>query len=350
MERKRMQRWAAWLLPLFAVLVLAGLIAAYRIGLQDKALDAANDAQIQPPSRATRVGDQVVVRLDNAAQQRDGIGTTPVVAVTFQPATDAIGVILGAQGLVPLAANYAQASMHLAQMQAAERMSSAEYQRLLRLNQNGKNASDKAVEAAHATWQSDQAAMEAAQQALQLALLDVQQQWGKAIATWVGNHSPQLQQLLHQQIYLVQITAPSVAHPTANAVLMLPNGSKVHARYLSLAPTADPRLQGGSFYYVVPAKDGILPGITVQARLQQAAKVRGAIVPSDAVVLLNGQAWCYVVSGTDQFVRTVVETGTPTAQGWFVVEHVLPGYRVVTTGAQALLSEEFRQQIEMTDD
>ncbi|MGC9291440.1 MAG: hypothetical protein ACP5EP_01785 [Acidobacteriaceae bacterium] len=345
-----MQRWTVWLLPLFAVLVLAGLIAAHRIGLQDKALDAANDAQVQPPSRATLVGDQVVVRLDGAAQQRDGIGATPVVAATFRPATDAIGVVLGAQGLVPLVANYAQASMHLAQMQAAERMSSAEHQRLLQLNRNGKNASDKAVEAARATWQSDRAALDAAQQALQLALLDVQQQWGKAIAAWVGNQSPQLQQLLHQQMYLVQVTAPSVAHPTANAVLTLPNGSKVHARYLSLAPTADPRLQGASFYYLVPAKDGILPGITVQARLQQAAPMRGAIVPSDAVVLLNGQAWCYVVSGTDQFVRTLVETGAPTAQGWFVAGHVLPGDRVVTTGAQALLSEEFRQQIEMTDD
>jgi hypothetical protein len=339
-----------WPALALAVALVAALIAAHRMGLQDIAQDTANDAQVQPPSRATVVDNQAVVRLDAATQQRIGTVTTPMAAAVYRPYISATGVVLGAQGLVPLAAAYAQASMHVAQAQAAERASGAEFHRLLRLNQNGKNASDKAVEAARATWQSDQATLDAARQSLQLALLDVQQQWGPVVAAWVRSAAPQLQQLLRQQIFLVQVTVLSNAPHSAVATLELPDGAKVQAHYLSTAPMADPRLQGDSYYYIAAAHHGLLPGISVQVRMQQAARLHGVVVPADAVVLLNGKAWCSVLSGPDQFVRKQVDTHGPAEQGWFVSQNIFPGDRVVTTGAQALLSEEFRQQILMTGD
>jgi hypothetical protein len=49
-------------------------------------------------------------------------------------------------------------------------------------------------------------------------------------------------------------------------------------------------------------------------------------------------------------VRTAVETSNPVSDGWFIAEAIGPNARVVTSGAQTLLSEEFRSRIQADQD
>jgi hypothetical protein len=77
---------------------------------------------------------------------------------------------------------------------------------------------------------------------------------------------------------------------------------------------------------------------------------RGVIIPAGAVVWSQGTAWCYVEESPGKFVRTAVQTSNPVSAGWFVTASIDPNARVVTSGAQTLLSEEFRSQIQADQD
>jgi hypothetical protein len=50
----------------------------------------------------------------------------------------------------------------------------------------------------------------------------------------------------------------------------------------------------------------------------------------------------YVQAAADRFVRRPVPTDLPAAGGYLAEQGFSPGDRVVTTGAQSLLSQEFK--------
>jgi hypothetical protein len=75
----------------------------------------------------------------------------------------------------------------------------------------------------------------------------------------------------------------------------------------------------------------------------------GVVIPDSAVVWLDGRAWAYVQKGRESFIRQEVVTSHPVVKGWFVTKKFQNGDRVVVQGAQLLLSEEFRAQIQIGD-
>jgi multidrug efflux pump subunit AcrA (membrane-fusion protein) len=70
--------------------------------------------------------------------------------------------------------------------------------------------------------------------------------------------------------------------------------------------------------------------------------LKGVNVPKSAVVRYLGKAWVYVVASDGGFDRKEISLDhpIPDAAGWFVIESVKPGDRIVVTGAAALLSQE----------
>ena len=73
------------------------------------------------------------------------------------------------------------------------------------------------------------------------------------------------------------------------------------------------------------------------------------MVPDAAVVRSDERAWIYLQSDETKFVRREIALDQPATNGWFVVRGTAPGDRVVTTGAQMLLSEERKTQIKLAD-
>jgi hypothetical protein len=71
----------------------------------------------------------------------------------------------------------------------------------------------------------------------------------------------------------------------------------------------------------------------------------GVIVPNEAVVWYGGKAWVYRKEGTDRFLRQPINTDREAGNGWFTTGQVKVGDSLVTSGAQLLLSEEFKYQI-----
>jgi hypothetical protein len=88
------------------------------------------------------------------------------------------------------------------------------------------------------------------------------------------------------------------------------------------------------------------PGMNLVARLPQGPARHGLIIPYSAIVWQQGQAWAYLQVSATVFTRKQVSTDTPLANGYFATSEFKPGDRILIRGAQFLLSEEFRSQIQ----
>ena len=120
--------------------------------------------------------------------------------------------------------------------------------------------------------------------------------------------------------------------------------------YVSPATRTDPRIQGVSFFYTAPAESGVLPGMNLLAFLPSGRTVRGITIPASAIVWWQDRAWVYRRTGADSFTRTEIPTDLPATGGGYVVKGAAKDTEIVTQGAQSLLSEEFRAQIQVGED
>lgn len=337
---------------LVALGIAGGLIWGFRSGRTEQAAEAESDAPIEAPSRVTQEAGKTVLAFDDQAQRANGIAVATLAADRRSAETQANGVVLQLQPLLDLKSGYDTAQMNIAKARAASQASQAEYARLRQLNSSGENVAIKSVEMASATAESDAATLTNAEQALAVLKDSMELHWSGTVARWLEQGSPQLDAMLAQREYLIQVTAVGAYSHTAptEAIAELSGGTHVPARLISALPQLDPRLQSPSFLYALSAHAGLVPGINLAVYLPTGPERSGVVVPYGAVVWWQGSAWCYVEPSPNKFTRVEVSTANPTPYGWLVNEGIGVGARVVTEGAQTLLSEEFRSQIQADED
>lgn len=332
--------------------IAGGLIWGFLSGRSEHAAEAERDAPVEAPSRISSDGGKTILTFDEQAQRANAIAITMLAAERRTAETQATGVVLQLQPLLDLKTSYNAALMDIAKARAAAAASEVEYKRLVELNQGEQNVSAKAVEGARAASESDAAVFENAEQSLAVLKSSMQLHWGATVAAWLEQGSPQLDALLAQRTYLLQVTATSAGGVTApaDATVQFPDNTHTVAHLISALPQLDPRLQAPSFLYVVSARAGLVPGVNLPVFLSSGPLRSGVVVPYAAVVWWQGRAWCYVEESPYKFTRYEVSTANPTPAGWFVSEGIAAGARVVTAGTQTLLSEEFRSQIQADQD
>ena len=203
------------------------------------------------------------------------------------------------------------------------------------------------MEAAEGTWHSDQVALRAANDALQMNDTLAHQTWGDVVAKWLSDSSPNLDRVLTQKDLLLQVSfSPGTSADPQRASVQLPNGKMQFAEFVSSYPTVDPRIQSASFLYLTQATPQLAPGINLSVFVPSGPFKRGLVIPGNATVWWQGKAWAYVQTAPERFARREVSTDTPVADGWFVESGFAAGEKVVLRGGQQLLSEEFRSQIQ----
>jgi hypothetical protein len=153
--------------------------------------------------------------------------------------------------------------------------------------------------------------------------------------------------------FLLQVTLPpGVTIPKAPETGAIQNGPSTRAeiRYVSQATRTDPKIQGVSYFYVTSAESEVLPGMNVLAFLPSGKKADGILVPASAIVWWQDRAWVYRRVDPESFVRNDIGTDLPTPGGGYVAAGLPSDVEIVTRGAQLLLSEEFRAQIQVGED
>ena len=306
---------------------------------------------IKTPSRVSLQNGQTIITLDPETQSRIGITVASLKAITARKQTTTPAVVLSAQELVTARNNYVAAQTALEKAEASLQVTKQESDRLKALYEDNQNASQKALQSAEGSLRSGQADVQAARQDLALQAAALRQSWGDVVGKWVVEDPPPLDRVFDQREFLVKVTLPvgAVSAGPETVSLELPGSGYAQAKLVSAFPRVDPRIQGASFLYLAQNHFALAPGLNVTARLPVGGLVRGVLVPRRAVVRWQGNAWVYEELSPGHFVRREIATDTVLANGVLVSGSLSPGHRIVTTGAQALLSEESRSLIQPED-
>ena len=120
------------------------------------------------------------------------------------------------------------------------------------------------------------------------------------------------------------------------------------AKRLGRTTHAGTHTRGESWLLDFDAKDTTLrAGTPIVALLRLPGEpLNGTIIPASAVIRYGGLTWVFVRIGANEFERRSVELHSRTPDGWFVTQGLAANEVVVATGAQVLLSEQLKAQIE----
>jgi hypothetical protein len=158
--------------------------------------------------------------------------------------------------------------------------------------------------------------------------------------------SPILEALANGKLALVRITFPlgSLDGAQSPASLRLSRLDELNAGTGWTSGTvwpapADASIPGLSFFALLRGTDA-REGERLAAFAPTGAPLAGVWIPASAVVISDGQYWCYAEPAPGVFMRRALDTSMPVDHGYFVKEGIAPGAKIVTAAAGLLLARE----------
>jgi hypothetical protein len=273
------------------------------------------------------------VTLDAETRTRVGLELAPLVTTNLPPEVKGYGRVLDPAPLLGLVAELESA-------RATAEASRKEFERLRTLRGQD-NASDRVFEAAEAAAARDRLAVDAVRARLVLA-------WGPVIAG-ADDLPAQTRSLAELRSALVRLDLPAgeplPGQPKNARLQSLAAGAKpIPAAFVGAATSTDPQTQGRGLLFLV-REPGLIPGAAVAGSIQtDGPPVSGLLLPADAVLRHAGRNWVWVQTTEDSFARREVTLARSVGEAYFVTQGFSPEDKVVTTGAQQLLSEELKGQ------
>ncbi len=350
-ETKGATRLGGRLLVAAAVIaVIALLVWGFFTGRNEAAVEAEREQPVEAPLRVATKNGAPVITLDAETQERSGIETEALPATPYQEQIRAYGMVVDVARLTALSNNYATAKTQVQTAQAKLSMSKPAFERAQSLYEDQRAVSQAQLQSAQATFVTDQASLAAAEAQVRTLAATAFQEWGSVLGKSLVEDAPMITRLIERQVFLVQITLPpgvSLAVPPSIAAMETGRGARAGISLVSTATRMDPKIQGLSFFYTATAASGVLPGMNVLAFLPTGKSVDGVAVPASAIVWWQDRAWVYRRTGADTFTRDEIATDQPAEGGGYIVKDVPHDAEIVTSGAQLLLSEEFRSQIQV---
>jgi multidrug efflux pump subunit AcrA (membrane-fusion protein) len=341
------------LIAAVAVLFVGGLVTWGFIASRGEAAhEAEREQPIRAPQRVSTQNGEPVITLDTAAQRNSGITTGRLNNARHPQSLRAFGTVLDLHALTDLSNQSANARAQVETSRAKLAASQTAFERAQELYKDQQNMSAAQLQAAEATFRTDQAGLAAAQSQLRTLAVTAQLNWGPTLSHALLNATPLLTRLTTRRDILLQVTlrpGQAVTPPPADAWVELDDGSRRPLVLVSAATKTDPRIQGVSFFFSVPATSGLLPGMSVVAFVPTSRTVEGVVVPPSAIVWAQGGAWAYFRTGPNTFARRAVPTDLPAPAGGYVMPGQADNVEVVIQGAQMLFSEEFRAQAQVSD-
>jgi hypothetical protein len=284
-----------------------------------------------------------VIAIRAAAQKEIAMSTQVLKGVMRPVEAEAYGFVLDPEGLAVL-------NSQIVSAQAALDAAAAQYHRTSRLYAEQKNASLRDLQTAQAAYIGDHSRLQALNQQLR-------NQWGGGIAQMNAQARADLVgALVNHSEAIARVTAPAGEEldqtPASAEVMVLGHEqAPLDAQAVYNAPAVIPSIQGQTFLLLIATtKFPVRPGTAVSAYLPNSrTNQQGVIVPRSAVVRYAGTDWVYREIDVDRFERREITPVQLTPAGYFVTRDLSPGMRIVVMGAQTLLSEELKSQIQVQD-
>jgi len=295
-----------------------------------------------PPAQISFENGEVILTMDEPAQKRMGIEVSALAGNSNRPQADVPATVLSVQDLATFRNGYVSAESQIEKNRVDIEVARKQYARVKTLFDSDQNISAKALESAEGNLRALETEERAAEQQLTLQGSVAEQQWGAVVAKWAMDGSPELDRILSTREVLIQVTQPFDQNYAAPKTILveIPGRTRAEATLISVFPRVDPRIQGRSFLYSAPAQPDFTPGVNLVSHFAVGNSTRGVVVPAAAVVWSEGKAWAYLQTQARQFSRREVPTDSPVDAGYFVTAGFSTETKVVTRGAQSLLSEE----------
>jgi hypothetical protein len=319
-----------------------------------------HEEDISSPNRVSAKNGINIVSLPLATQQNSGITTAKMLASTFQGKIKSIGNVIAIDSLIEAKAKYLNTKSEISLAQATIGNNKQQYQRLKTLNADDKNVSDHAVQDALVAVNADNAKITASELQLKNLQASLQLQWGEELAKLATSDqlAPHLANLLDRKNVLILVSLPAdAATPkhgsTTNISPTNETSTPIKAVYVSPAAQSDVSGYGSygkTFYYSAPA-ESLRIGMRVYVEADSSGNKgnSGFVIPNQALVWYGGKPWVYFKQGKnkqgdDQFARKPISTDNEVEGGWFN-QGMDANSEIVVSGAQLLLSEEFKYLI-----
>ena len=314
-----------------AAAVCAGLLlVACQRAAPEKATATAGDAKPAASAEAKETAAEGVT-LTAEQVEKMGVETAPVEATEYAEEAAGFGVVLSHDTI-------AQAAAELATARATVNFSRSSLARAQKLAGTPGAVSADALDAA-----AQKAAVDAA--ALTLAAQKMSSTLGLSPPWKDGQDDPTLRGLATGTVKLVRATFPLGAGlvGTPKRLRAAPLGTAERGTDWTLhsvwnAP-ADVTVPGRSFFALLTSADAG-EGERLQVWAPIGKSVAGFEVPASAAVLNEGKYWCYLEVKPGLYHRVEFDTSKPSAGGYFVIDGIEAGSKVVTTGAGQLLAKE----------
>jgi hypothetical protein len=337
-----------WGLAAMVILALGLGLLLHALPGQSKAdYSDEDESAAAAPARVTMKNGIATLTLSAADVQNAGIECSPLKPPPTDETVRGFATVLNPLPLAGLNGQYIEAEAQMRSVASKLAMSHAALQRAQILYQDEQSVSAAQLQNTQSSFDSDQSLLALARARLNSVAGNVRQAWGNALGTAVADHLPLIDDLVARRSYLVKVTllpGGIVATPPQTAIATL-YGSIIELSYVSIAASADRKLQGTSYLYEAAARDGIEPGSNLDVTLSAHTAQPGSVVPNSAVVWIEGQAWIYIRTGAGTFVRHKIPSNHPAGDDGYLVTGFLPNDEVVVRGAAMLLSEEYRTQL-----
>ena len=296
------------------------------------------------------------VGLSPERQDLGGLQTKALAAVSVRTESLAYGRVVDIRPLLELRSRFRSAQSELAIAEAVLRVAQKNHDRLETLHRESIIATRDLIQA-ESQLAADQARHAAAARHIQEVREEALQSWGEHLFKRVVEaESPLLQSLLDHSRVLVLVALPAnQSLPTkTHAVTIAPSGEPDKSRSAQLlapAPKTEESTQGETWFFEADSV-GLRTGMRLDAHIPRAGQAAtGVLIPLSAIVWHEGQAWVFVKTGGDTFMRRPVGSHREQGDHWFVGTGFVAGEEAVTVGGQMLLSEEQRRNApKSTDD
>jgi len=336
------ERFKSLVLLVQAALIVGLIWAAAWLGRDEFQSEGDDDALATPP--ATVVGDRVVISVE--AQLAAGIVVQVPAAAEYRAAERYFGVVADPRALVDARQRYLNLGSQVAAAEAVLAQRRADHVRIEALFNEGRNATARELELAQAALASEEQRLGALLNERRAVSDGLRVVWGEALAERPGEAGTLLARAAAREVELVQFVVPPGVEPRSGqwrVNVAAADTAGAPARLVGRSPQSVPGLQGDT-WLLAAAPAGLPAGARVRVLADSGKPLSGVRVPPSAIVRFGGKAWVYVRVAPDRFERRALATERPLGDGLFS-DAFTTATELVTSGAQLLLSEEFKFQI-----
>ncbi|MDH5358310.1 MAG: hypothetical protein OEY48_06265 [Gammaproteobacteria bacterium] len=359
---KLRERFGFWLVVFLVLLAILFVVPVASKSTLVETLDnwfsenAEEEHQMDDDAEIVDQSGNMLVRIDDEISDYVGIETLALVETHFSPESKALAKVVDLKPLLVLQARHNKALASLNVAKVVEQSALEELKRLKSLAKGTGSVAVKNVNYAQASWREASAALQGLNFELQAVKDEAIQSWGETVAGWLlATDSEQWQRLLtHQESLLLVVLPVGLSmSPKVDVIRIARDGDRQQGRkayFVSPALSTDQIIQGETYYFKTD-NGNLRAGMRLDAWLPQGDdELTGVFVPEQAVVWYAGHRWAYVQVDEDIYQRRSLQSGLTAVGGLFMQNSINVGDELVINGAQMLLSEEFRWQIQDEDD